>query len=473
MDSGNSGSMQSSSGGGDEEYDSRAEPFSAFLNSTAQISGPMLSPPLASSHHHHSSLFDPLANYFDAFPRSPPPPPSTLNSLSNLDMGWPRGPRSDPSSTNMAGGLVAPPSSSSTPTSLGAGPMASNRIPYNPLNPSPISLPSDSNDGCASAAAIDQPNPTRNPKKRSRASRRAPTTVLTTDTSNFRAMVQEFTGIPAPPFSASTFPRSRLDLFTSPSTMRLGLSDPTPPYLLRPFVQKVPPHHPSFPSIPLGSSSSSPLTSPSSTVPDLVTSTSTTTNGISAFGNAAASSTSATAASNAIPTNNYQLLADLGLPKQNQSLPNMNNPIFNFQSPPKYQLANLAAFGSKSSSQFQPSMNADSQLRMGTLDGFSMSHGPGSSQQGSLSSFIASEAMPSRSADPPPRWGADGAGPSNGDEEQLRPFNANHGGSQQRVSSCKLNYNASSTSDFNAEKGPDNVQPRGEGMVDSWICSSD
>uniref|UniRef100_A0A0D6R9P3 VQ domain-containing protein n=1 Tax=Araucaria cunninghamii TaxID=56994 RepID=A0A0D6R9P3_ARACU len=36
-------------------------------------------------------------------------------------------------------------------------------------------------------------------KKRSRASRRAPTTVLTTDASNFRSMVQEFTGIPSPP----------------------------------------------------------------------------------------------------------------------------------------------------------------------------------------------------------------------------------------------------------------------------------
>ncbi|KAJ7959028.1 VQ motif-containing protein [Quillaja saponaria] len=55
--------------------------------------------------------------------------------------------------------------------------------------------------------------PARNPKKRTRASRRAPTTVLTTDTSNFRAMVQEFTGIPAPPFSAggSSYSR-RLDL---------------------------------------------------------------------------------------------------------------------------------------------------------------------------------------------------------------------------------------------------------------------
>lgn len=51
-------------------------------------------------------------------------------------------------------------------------------------------------------------------KKRTRASRRAPTTVLTTDTTNFRAMVQEFTGIPSPPFTAggSSYSR-RFDLF--------------------------------------------------------------------------------------------------------------------------------------------------------------------------------------------------------------------------------------------------------------------
>ncbi|KAF7829926.1 type-2 histone deacetylase 1-like [Senna tora] len=53
----------------------------------------------------------------------------------------------------------------------------------------------------------------RNPKKRSRASRRAPTTVLTTDTSNFRSMVQEFTGIPAPPFSHSSPYSRRLSSF--------------------------------------------------------------------------------------------------------------------------------------------------------------------------------------------------------------------------------------------------------------------
>ncbi|CAL5085718.1 unnamed protein product [Urochloa decumbens] len=50
-----------------------------------------------------------------------------------------------------------------------------------------------------SAPASSSAAPRKPPRKRPRASRRPPTTVLTTDTSNFRAMVQEFTGIPAPP----------------------------------------------------------------------------------------------------------------------------------------------------------------------------------------------------------------------------------------------------------------------------------
>ncbi|KAI3762190.1 hypothetical protein L1987_52614 [Smallanthus sonchifolius] len=52
-----------------------------------------------------------------------------------------------------------------------------------------------------------------NPKKRTRASRRAPTTILTTDTTNFRKMVQEFTGIPTSPFTTTTPLSRRLDLF--------------------------------------------------------------------------------------------------------------------------------------------------------------------------------------------------------------------------------------------------------------------
>jgi hypothetical protein len=39
-------------------------------------------------------------------------------------------------------------------------------------------------------------------RRRSRSSRRAPVTLLNTDTANFQAMVQQFTGIPAPPAAA-------------------------------------------------------------------------------------------------------------------------------------------------------------------------------------------------------------------------------------------------------------------------------
>ncbi|XP_020599638.1 VQ motif-containing protein 22-like [Phalaenopsis equestris] len=37
-------------------------------------------------------------------------------------------------------------------------------------------------------------------RKRSRSTRRVPTTLLKTDTSNFRAMVQQFTGVPSAPY---------------------------------------------------------------------------------------------------------------------------------------------------------------------------------------------------------------------------------------------------------------------------------
>ncbi|KAL5219075.1 hypothetical protein ABZP36_019759 [Zizania latifolia] len=77
------------------------------------------------------------------------------------------------------------------------------------------------------------PAPSKPPKKRPRASRRPPTTVLTTDTSNFRAMVQEFTGFPAPPFVAGPPPavRPRLLGGGGPSTV-------LPPFLLRPSPLK-------------------------------------------------------------------------------------------------------------------------------------------------------------------------------------------------------------------------------------------
>jgi len=49
---------------------------------------------------------------------------------------------------------------------------------------------------------VDGPRAGKPARRRSRASRRAPVTLLNTDTANFRAMVQQFTGIPAPPAGA-------------------------------------------------------------------------------------------------------------------------------------------------------------------------------------------------------------------------------------------------------------------------------
>lgn len=150
------------------------------------------------------------------------------------------------------------------------------------------------------------PAPTSNnkpPKKRPRASRRPPTTVLTTDTSNFRAMVQEFTGIPSPPFVAGVGApaaslRTRFDhLFPSPaSALRSAAAgDPAsslPPYLLRPFAQKLPTAASPFP----------PYTSSSSSTP-LSTSTPSSSNLAAANANATTTSTAAaTTATSVNPT---------------------------------------------------------------------------------------------------------------------------------------------------------------------------
>ncbi|CAN8320543.1 unnamed protein product [Cochlearia groenlandica] len=83
-------------------------------------------------------------------------------------------------------------------------------VPPSPPPPLPLPLPPKPSSSSS-----------RNPRKRTRASRRAPTTVLTTNTCNFRAMVQEFTGLPSSPFSSST---RRFDIFRSPSQHHHPLS---------------------------------------------------------------------------------------------------------------------------------------------------------------------------------------------------------------------------------------------------------
>ncbi|KAK4792257.1 hypothetical protein SAY86_022692 [Trapa natans] len=97
-----------------------------------------------------------------------------------------------------------------------SGPIRNRNLPISchPLAPSSVSW----------SLSDHQSTAARNPKKRTRASRRAPTTVLTTDTTNFRAMVQEFTGIPEPPFSSSSLSK-RLDLFGSGLALRSAAAD--------------------------------------------------------------------------------------------------------------------------------------------------------------------------------------------------------------------------------------------------------
>ncbi|VVA37054.1 PREDICTED: VQ [Prunus dulcis] len=278
MDSG-SGSMQSSSGG-DDEYDSRAESISALLSNPPSQLGHMSSHAPPHHHHHHHQQthhhLDPLSNMFDPLSSRLTNP----NPLLNFDMAWSKTLRSDPNPTDL-GGLSQPfltnPNINQLGQSRGGGgggggssTFAALQIPHDHQNVSASSsapnnqthnINSNSNNNNSNSNGV-----VRNPKKRSRASRRAPTTVLTTDTTNFRAMVQEFTGIPAPPFtSSSPFPRSRLDLFSSAAAasalMRsaggggggggggLGLEPSPPSYLLRPFAHKVSHQPPSSSSI--------------------------------------------------------------------------------------------------------------------------------------------------------------------------------------------------------------------------------
>ncbi|KAL2332770.1 hypothetical protein Fmac_013983 [Flemingia macrophylla] len=212
MDSGNSGSMQSSSTAGDEEYDSRADTssISAILN--RNVPPPTTTSLFAPFTHHHALSSDPHMVWSDVARSEPDPPHNSQHFLFS--------PQSQPRGTlnNVSVGV-------------GVG-----------VFPTTTTLPPESDE---QNSTNTNSNTVRNPKKRSRASRRAPTTVLTTDTTNFRAMVQEFTGIPPPPFtSSSPFPRTRLDLFASSSTIIRSTSThnidpPTPPYLLRPFPHKL------------------------------------------------------------------------------------------------------------------------------------------------------------------------------------------------------------------------------------------
>ncbi|KAG2583774.1 translation initiation factor IF-2-like [Panicum virgatum] len=189
MDSGNSASLQSSSGGGGDEYDAACGGGPAAADSSSPLS--------ALLRHHHPDFGGGTASLIYGLEELGAPP------LSH----W--CPATAPLPQAVAGAPASPP--------CHGGPAAS----------------APAADHAAAATAAAQPaQQARGSRKRARASRRAPTTVLTTDTSNFRAMVQEFTGIPAPPFAgASPAARARLDhLFPSRSSSAL------PQYLIRPFA---------------------------------------------------------------------------------------------------------------------------------------------------------------------------------------------------------------------------------------------
>ncbi|CAJ1938075.1 unnamed protein product [Sphenostylis stenocarpa] len=498
MDSANtSGSLQSSSGA-DEEYDSRAQSssLSAFLNNqqpptqaasfntTTANNLHTLIPPHP---HQNTHMFDPLSSYLD---------PVTQNSTSllNLEVMWSKPGRSEPNQTSLVN-LI--PCSSSSPSPHNQAFMSSqtrgnNSGAFHTLPPESgsrglmLSVSAANNDQIQTHGTTNSSNNNvvRNPKKRSRASRRAPTTVLTTDTTNFRAMVQEFTGIPAPSFGSSPFPRTRLDLFASATTPILRsnvninpLDPPTPPpYLLRPFAQKL--HLRSLHSFP-----------PS-------------------FANTLLPSTNSTTNSTSINYQRHQqqqqqqnlseqnLSEHFGLVKQPLNF--NNTPSLESYHHPKYLLGNSSALVSRQ--QQQPSLEIPPSLKMGVFEELGLRHdahvntdlgclhqnilsstsvGVGALSSGNNNNNNSSNA--NSSTEWAQRTGTitnndcdHGGGGGGGGGGGALNGTASYSDIAERVTNGKVHYSASS-SDFLGEKGPDfTATARTQGMVESWInCSSD
>ncbi|CAN4080453.1 unnamed protein product [Withania somnifera] len=430
MDSGNSGSMQSSSGG-NEEYDSRGESISTFLNNNSNNPNSLAhfgsisshnnnnnSPFLSHHQHPNNTFFDTGASLF----------PQTSN-----DLIW-----------SSSRGLISDPNFN-TPISSSSNVVAAGQLLHHNQNPfsGSSSLPTmqpPSMEACNVVRAINpgQPDVAKNPKKRTRASRRAPTTVLTTDTTNFRQMVQEFTGIPTAPFTGSPYTR-RLDLYsTAGSTMRSSHLDSLGPlYPLRPSAQKVP----FMPQ--LSSASSSPL----------LTSLMPTTN---------------TALGSTSTSTNFQLGSNqLGMQKQAQNLLNMQNQILSFNAGASIFNTKLQGGGSSNT------------INVPSLDELGISN---HDQQQVCANLINGNI----------------SGQSRNDGNNLLRFwRNNHDGGQenQRLTSFDANSNNnnnddvggggnynklngsgnSSTSEFHPDqiKGLENACSTGEGPVSSWPCPSD
>lgn len=433
MDSGNSGSMQSSSGG-DEEYDSRGESISSFLNPSAHFGSisdhPQSSIPQLLPHKPTSTLFNPHSqDNLDAFPQSllaSNPSGGNTNASStqygsNHDLVWSRGLRSETNYANF-GNVTA---STSTQSVLAGGVHGLN-------TQSPSMPPSQGIEATTTAAkasllqsADQQPaNVVKNPKKRTRASRRAPTTVLTTDTTNFRQMVQEFTGIPTAPFSAAASPFSRrLDLFSTGATSNIRaaghLADSLGSlYPLRPSAQKM------VQLSPFGTSSNTMIDA-------LVSSTAT---------NAAGNIPNIPSAGGGNSSNTVLPPDHLGLPKQPQNLLNMQHQMLSFQPLLLNKHQQPATLTSK---------NQGNTSHVPSFDELGLGHHPDHHQN--VNANLSG-------------W-KDGGGTLNAGQENL-------GGSSQHISNYKFNCSAS-TSEFHHDKGLENVTSAGEGTVGSWICPSD
>ncbi|PPS09881.1 hypothetical protein GOBAR_AA10765 [Gossypium barbadense] len=275
----------------------------------------------------------------------------------------------------------------------------------------------------------------KNPKKRTRASRKAPTTVLTTDPTNFRAMVQEYTGIPTPPGSSS-FSR-KLDIFGSGSS---GTRSSTHLEPLRPSAKRVQPAATSLlNNIPLAEASNmlnfqaqilQPPLQPSLNLPGCP---------------ASASSTMASLDGTRSSTHLEPLR-----PSAKRVQPAATSLLNNI---PLAEASNMLNFQAQIlQPPLQPSLNlpgcpASASSTMASLDGVS----------GNLGGLHGN-------------WrGA--VGLNNGNQDQFRPFDGVYSNTSQRLNSFKSNY--SSLSDFQHEKGLENVSSRAQGTVDSWISPAD
>lgn len=471
MDSGNSGSMQSSSGG-DEEYDSRGESISTFLNNNNNNPNSLSHFGSISSHHnnnppflshHHQQQQHPNNTFFDTaaslFPQSSNP------QFNTNDLIWSsssRALRSDHNFNNFTASSSAP-SSNAAAVQL----LHHNQNPFSGSSSLPtMQQPSIEPANIVRASSSAQPDVAKNPKKRTRASRRAPTTVLTTDTTNFRQMVQEFTGIPTAPFTGSPYTR-RLDLFsTAGSGMRSGHLDSLGPlYPLRPSAQKVQ-VSPFMPQLSSSSTSSSSLLSSSMIDALMPTNNTGNQNSNSIVGVSTASASTST-------STNFQLGSNhLGIQKQAQNLFNMQNQILSFN-------AGASVFNTKSS-QGRGGGGSGNTINVPSLDELGISH----EQQVSpnlISGFqrgnnnnVSSQAR--NDGNNLSRLWRNNNHDGGQENQRLRSFNANNsnnvGGGNYNKLDCSGN---SSTSEFHPEinKGLENVCSTGEGPVSSWPCPSD